>query len=73
MVAEIGLRRTLSSLCTEILGETVSMTYIRDEHSASTQWPLGEKWKSKASPPGKAEEELVVVDIKLMTVWRGRR
>ncbi len=49
------------------------MTYIREEESASTQWPLGENEKSKASPPGNAAEELVVVDTKLRWVLRGCR
>ena len=49
------------------------MTYILDEERANTQWPLGEKVNSNASPPGIAAEELVVVEIKLMSVLRGCR
>ena len=73
IAADTGRRRTLSSRCTEIFGERVSSTYIRDEDKASVQWPLGENEKSKASPPGNDAEELVVVDVNVTAVCRGRR
>ena len=73
IAAETGRRKTLSSRCTEILGERVSSTYIRDEDKASVQWPLGEKENSKASPPGNDAEELVVVDVRVTAVCRGRK
>ena len=47
------------------------MTYMREDDSAKTQCPFGENEKSKASPRGKAAEEFVLVDTRLMFVLRG--
>ena len=49
------------------------MTYMREDERARTQWPFGEKQKSNASPPGKAAEEVVVVETKLTRVRLGCR
>jgi len=49
------------------------MTKMREELRARHQRPFGEKVKSKASPPGKAADELVVVEMRLIVVCRGRR
>ena len=73
MTADGGLRRTLSSLRTETAGDAVSSTTIREELSARHHCPLGEKAKSKASPPGNAADELVVVEMMFIIVRRGRK
>ena len=46
---------------------------MREELRARHHFPKGEKQNSKASPPGNAADELVVVEIRLMIVWFGRK
>lgn len=73
IVAATGLRKTFSSLCTETFAENVSTTKIREELQAKTQCPFAENEKSKASPPGRAADEVGMVEIRFIVVFCGRR
>jgi hypothetical protein len=58
--AENARRDVLSSLLTVGTSEVKSRTNILDELKARRIWPLGEKTNRKASPPGKAADELAL-------------
>lgn len=73
IVASNGRRHVLSSCRTTGDAVLTSKTTIREELRHRMICPLTEKLNRNASPCGDAVEELMEVEISLMSVLRGRR